>query len=912
MTPERWAKLRSIFNRAVECEGAARLAVLDSACGSDMNLRREIEEMLAFDAGSEERLRHAIGGAVTEAVQGEHSRLIGTTIGSYRIKGVLGYGGMGTVYDAERADDAYKQRVAIKLVQQMAVHPQLRTRLRAERQILANLDHPYIARLIDGGETGNGVPYLVIEFVDGQPIDRYCDTHKLGVHERLALFEKVCSAVDYAHRNLVVHRDLKPVNILVTADGTPKLLDFGIAKLLNPDPAWNTVAVTRVQDRLLTPEHASPEQVLGRAITTASDVYALGVLLYALLCGRSPYALKNSTPRALERAICNEDPPRPSSLFRGVRDHARPAEDGFDPRLVAENRGVTPQRLSRQLAGDIDEVILKAMRKEPEQRYATAYQLGDELRRHRMGEAVVARQRVRRYRVAKFLQRNALTVGMVGVVMVALATFASFMWMQSKQVAKERDRAALERDRAEEVSKLLINVFSEADPYKTQGHEYTATELLERGAQSIDANTELQPEVRARMLESIGYAMQRQDKYAQAAGLLEQALQIRRQAAAENPSIANLKLLATNYKNLADALREAGQTTTSEYHYREALKLSEQLRAEEPTRLAGVMVGLARLTQKNQTRVKEAEELFKKALTIYEQELGENHTEVASVLSDLASLEIWNGDLANAEQHQLKALNIYRQHLPRTHPDHATALAALGQIYTRRGNLIDGERLIMESLELHREVFGENNPRISELLALMADVRERQGRTSEAIAYFEQALELARKIGAGSGWRAGYFEDSIASLNFKSGRLSAAEEHVRAALSIYRQLASGDTLYVASSEHLLGEILLAQGKPADAATALRESIAICMKVDGMESWRTARSLSVLGMALAELDQPSEAESYLVQAHQILLRTVGSTDEKTRAARKRLLVFLRAQHREAEAQLLLGPSTGDVN
>lgn len=910
MTPERWSRLQNIFNQAVDCQGAERAALLDARCGADHELRREIEEMLAFDAGSEERLRHAIGGAVTSAVHGEHNRLIGTTIGSYRIRGVLGFGGMGTVYDAERADDAYKQRVAIKLVQQMAVHPQLRTRLRAERQILANLDHPYIARLIDGGETGNGIPYLVIEFVDGQPIDRYCDTHKLGVQERLVLFEKVCAAVDYAHRNLVVHRDLKPANILVTADGTPKLLDFGIAKLLNPDPAWNTVAVTRVQDRLLTPEHASPEQVLGRAITTASDVYALGVLLYDLVCGRSPYALKNANPRALERAICNEDPPRPSMLFRSVREDVRPAEDGFDARLVASNRGVTTQRLSRQLAGDIDEVILKAMRKEPEQRYATAHQLGDELRRHRVGEAVVARQGVRRYRVAKFLRRNALTVGMVGVVIVALATFASFMWVQTTRVEEQRDRAEMERDRAEQVSTLLVELFSAADPYKTEGRELTASEVLERGAKEIEGNKNLADDVRAIMLESIGYALQRQDQYARGAVLLEKALQIRRAADEQNPSLENRKLLATSHKNLADALRGAGQITTAEYHYREALKLSESLADEEPVRLADALVGLARLQHKSQGKLPEARALYNQALAIYARELGDSHTEVASTLSDLASLELFDDDLASAEQHQGQALDIYRKRLQPTHPDHATALGALGQIYTKRGKLDDAEKLIRESLELHRQVFGPDSPRISELLAILAEVREKQGRLSESIALLEEALGITLRSGSGSEWRAGYIEDSIANLNFKTGRLSVAEAHVRAALKIYAKLPSGYELYVASSEHLLGEIMLAQGKPADAAVALRESIAICMKFDeGTESWRTARSLSVLGTALSLLGEDAEAESLLVQGHQILIGTVGADDEKTHAAKKRLLDFLRSRQREGEAQLLLAPAAG---
>jgi serine/threonine protein kinase len=363
MTPERWARLQDAFHRLVDCPLNERPQMLELLCGNDAELRAEVEAMLASDSVGEERLREAIGGAVVHVVEGQRNRHIGTVLGAYRIIGVLGHGGMGTVYLAQRADHQFEQRVAIKMVEQMAVHPQLRTRLRAERQILASLDHPDIARLVDGGETPDGVPYLVIEYIDGKPIDEYCDALKLPLRERLQLFERVCSAVDYAHRNLIVHRDLKPANILVTPEGHPKLLDFGIAKLLHPDPLTHTVAVTRMQDRLLTPEHAAPEQVLGRAITIATDVYTLGVLLYQLLCDRSPYALHNSTAIGLERAICNEDPPRPSSLFRTGRAGAVIEAAGFDARAVAERRGVSTERWRRQLDGDIDEIVLKAMRR---------------------------------------------------------------------------------------------------------------------------------------------------------------------------------------------------------------------------------------------------------------------------------------------------------------------------------------------------------------------------------------------------------------------------------------------------------------------------------------------------------------------------------------------------------------------
>ncbi len=903
MNPERWTRLQRIFNEAVEAPVAERASILSVGCGTDAELRREVEEMLALDAGSEDVLRHAIGGAVTDAVHGEHNRLIGTVIGSYRIKGVLGYGGMGTVYDAERADDTFRQRVAVKLVQQMAVHPQLRARLRAERQILANLDHPYIARLIDGGELPNGTPYLVIEYVHGVSIDEYCDKHKLGVHERLELFEKVCAAVDYAHRNLVVHRDLKPANILVTEDGTPKLLDFGIAKLLNPDPAWATVAaVTRVQDRLLTPEHASPEQVLGRTITTASDVYALGVLLYELLCGRSPYALKNSTPLALERAICNEDPTKPSGMFRKAPPGVT-AEDGFDPRQVAQLRGVGHEKLARQLSGDIDEIILKAMRKEPEQRYATAGQLADELRRHRAGDAVLARQGVRRYRVAKFLRRNAVPVAMAGVVMVSLMTFATFMWLKTQELQVQRDVAEQEKEWAEETSSLLVNIFKAADPYETNGDDITATQLLDKAAgEMMDRQKDpmMAPEVRARMLDSIGFAQQRYGgrNKNKSIPLLEEALEIRRSTGAPSEDIA------TNLLNLGDALRSSGSTDSAATMYDEALRMYTDLFGSKHERVAMVLVSQARLEQQQRGNPSRAKRLLLEAREIFRNQLGSTHQEVGSTLSDLASVAIWQDDWTLAEQYQKEALEIYKLRHSHSHPDYATAVGALGQIQVQRKNFIEAEKNIDEAHRVLERAFGPDNARVADALDTKSKLLEQQEKYELALAPEEEALATLRRIQMGSSTKAGYFEDSLGFLKYKLGRLTEAEEHMHSALAIYAGAVPPDHPYIASSQHTLGEILLAQGDAAAALEALRVAIDICVRKYGDQHWRTARSRSALGEAMDQLGYVDDAKELLTQSHAVMRDKLGKGDTTTQAARNRLTSFLRKRGLEREAARLL--------
>jgi serine/threonine protein kinase/Tfp pilus assembly protein PilF len=899
MTPERWALIRDAFHRVVESAPAERESVLKSVCGDDAELRREVEAMLASDVDGDRQLREAIGGAVAHVVEHQRSSLIGSQLGTYRVTGVLGHGGMGTVYLAERVDRQFQQRVAIKLVEQMAVHPQLRTRLRAERQILANLEHPYIARLIDGGESEAGIPYLVIEHIDGMPIDEYCRTHKLGIRARLELFEKVCAAVDHAHRNLIVHRDLKPANILVTADGTPKLLDFGIAKLLAPEPAGYTLAVTRMQDRLLTPEHAAPEQVLGRSITIATDVYALGVLLYQLLCDRSPYALHSSTMQGLERAICSEDPPRPSSLFRSGRPRTLLEAGGFDPQVAARERGISVDRLRRALAGDLDEIVLKAMRKEPEARYATAALLAADVRRHLDGEIVTARQGSGRYRAYKFIRRHAAAVTIASVILAALIGFAALMWTQQQQLKAQRDLAARERDRATQVSSFMVDIFSSADPFNAQGRDITASELLDRGAARIRSNLNQQPEVRAQMLDSIGYAYQRQGNQQKAIPLLEESLQIRRQTATgPNP------LLVTSLLNLADALRKAGNAASAEGYYRQALAMSRDLFGENDRRVADVMVGLGRLLYPNPAHLGEAEQLLENALAIYKAKLGPEGSDVAETLSDLGNLMLWKDDLASAEQYHRQALRIYQETVPRTHPDYAQTLGSLGYELVRRGNLAEAEKVLNEALELKRQVFGASSPQLSAVLQSLADIHDQRGELNQAMALETEALTISRRSAGERVVETAVFLDSLARLQAKAGMREEARRNVLAALSIYGEKLPADHPYIASSDQLLGEIHLAAGEAREAIAPLRRALDICVRTYGVTSWRTARSQSALGEALAATDNLGEAEPLLLESYRTLRAQLGNDDDLTQLARKRVLKFLSAHGRAAEADRLL--------
>ncbi|MGA9997264.1 MAG: protein kinase, partial [Pyrinomonadaceae bacterium] len=395
MTPERWKKVEEVFERALERPPEERRAYLAEACSDDEGLRSQVETLIQSyeKAGSFiESPAVPFDSSAQTLVDDPSTAVIGRRIGSYKIVREIGRGGMGSVYLAVRADDEFQKRVAIKLIKRGMDTDYIIRRFRNERQILASLDHPYIARLLDGGTTEDSLPYFVMEYVEGQPLHYYCDAHKLSITERLELFRKVCSAVHYAHQNLIIHRDLKPSNILVAADGTPKLLDFGIAKILNPEISSHTLDPTTAALRMMTPEYASPEQVRGESATVASDVYTLGVMLYELMTDHRPYRFNSRFPQELARVVCEEEPERPSVVVNGIEiipvDGEAPIE--ITPETVSRARNTSLEQLRRQLSGSLDNIILKALRKESHRRYQTAAELSDDLERFLEGLPVNA------------------------------------------------------------------------------------------------------------------------------------------------------------------------------------------------------------------------------------------------------------------------------------------------------------------------------------------------------------------------------------------------------------------------------------------------------------------------------------------------------------------------------------------
>ena len=523
MTPEYWLRLESIFLQATELAGEERSAYLARACQDDPGLRAEVEAMLgehqaAANRSEPDRL------IVLSQINAPEV-LTGSTLGAYNIGELVGRGGMGEVYRASRIDGSPAQPVAVKVVQSTLASTDVLRRFRLERQILAHLQHPNIATLLDGGITPHGQPYLVMRYVDGVPITRYAVQNQLTVAQRLRLFEEACGAVQFAHTNLIVHRDLKPSNILVTADGQVRLLDFGIAKLLDLT-AFDLTAPTTGEHRLLTPEHAAPEQFLGQPVTTATDVYALGVLLYQLLTGVRPFA--DVALLDLARAVCEREPVPPSKVVAGAGQGAV---------------------LSRELRGDLDHIVLMALRKEPGRRYASAGQFAEDIRRHLNGLPVIARPDTFAYRARKSVARNRILVGgLAACGLLLLGTAGVTVW-QSRLRAAALLRGEAERTRATRLAGFMVGVFDANDPNEARGRTVTARALLDRAGDQLVRDSGIDAALRAHMNLALGRAYGSLGLLQQASSHIDQVLAQHRQGTApDDPDLADaLATLAEGY-----------------------------------------------------------------------------------------------------------------------------------------------------------------------------------------------------------------------------------------------------------------------------------------------------------------------------------------------------------------------------
>lgn len=775
-------------------------------------------------------------------------------LGRYRLVREIGRGGMGTVYLGVDEGTDPPRDVAVKMLRE-AVHAEHATRFVNEQRVLASLDHPHIARFLEAGTAPDGRAFLVMEYVPGEPLDVYCDRRQLPVIERLRLFRIVLEAVAYAHRQLIVHRDIKPRNILVTAEGVVKLVDFGIAKPLVADPGADTAA-TRTGVRLMTPEYASPEQVTGGRITTATDVYALGLLLYELLCGRRAQRLAGQAPGEIERVVVHEEPPRPSATLGSTITSAGTEASAEE---VAVARRTTPPRLARRLRGDLDRIVGMALRKEPERRYPSVAMLADDIDRYLAGRPVSARGDSVAYRVRKFVGRHRVAVTIAAAFVVMLAGYLVVSLRHAAELQRALEQAQVEAAKAAQVSDFLVALFDSNDPDTAQGEEVTGRELLQRGVERADQLSD-EPVMQAQLLDTIGRVYRSLGEYAKARPLVERALAARRDALGDvHPDVARshhhlgvvlrflgdlegserelrraLEIdraraiaspaLAADLHDLGHTLTERGEFAEGERLFREGLGLRRTLLGDGHPDVAESLSGVA-YARSRQGHPRDAVPLYAEALAIHEAKLGPRHPQVARSHQNLATVLSDLGDYTEAERHYDVALATYREVYGERHPSLAVTINNLANLKARQGDLESAERLFRQTADMRRALFGDDHPATTRAMNNLATVLLRRGKLAESEEMFRDLLEGRLGGTESQNPEVPMYKTNLSEVLRQRGRLEEAERLAREALEA-RRSSRGRTLETASSLSALGRVLMDRGRFDEAEPLLREALDI--------------------------------------------------------------------------------------
>ncbi len=723
-TREQWQRIEALLDRALDLDPADRAALLDRECGDDLDLRREVESLLAADDEAPTFLEHGLGG--TLAGISDEPTSIGQVISAYRLIEEVGRGGMSIVYRAERADGRFDKQVAVKVVHGVGGHEsELARRFQVESQVLAALEHPHIAHVLDAGVTEHDDPYLVMEYVDGRPITRYCIEERLTLDQRLDLFAQVCEAVHHAHQRLVVHRDLKPSNILVAkpesetaGPGFVKLLDFGIAKLLD-DSSVTGANRTRTGLFLMTPQYASPEQIRGGEITTATDVYALGLLLYEMLVGEPPYDVTGRTPQEILRTVCDRVPARPST--RITKETAR------------RNRSGSIAVVRSRLRGDLDAIVLKALEKEPERRYSSPLACAQDIERYRKGLPVEAKPASRLYLAASFVRRNRVAVG-VAVLVLSLAIGAA---------VRERlnaDRILDERDRADQLASFLVDIFGDADPAVTRGREVTARELLARGAARVDTDLAGKPAEQARLWSTIGSIYRNLGLFDDAVELQHRAVAIGSEALGDDhPDV----LLARD--RLGDVLHRLGDYDAAEAQLRRTLEGRTRVLGADHELTLDSARGLG-VVLEFKGELDEAEQLLSSAVQGLARKLGPRHELTLKAQIAMASVLYSAGAWDRAEAMYRTVLAGRRETLGVDHPQTLTAYNDLSLLLTDMGRIDEATDQYVDLLAMSERVFGPEHPDFLSHKNNLAIAYYRARRFEDAVAVMSEVQETTVRL----------------------------------------------------------------------------------------------------------------------------------------------------------------------
>lgn len=824
MDPLRWKKIKSTFEDVVAKPASERELFLDQTCVDDGDLKTEVSSLLEYHAKADRFLE-----PLDHNLERQPDPYIGKLFGHYRVDKVLGHGGMGAVYKALRDDGQFQKQVAIKFVRPGVWSKELALRFHEERRTLARLEHPNIASLLDGGTTGDGVPYLVMEYVNGIPIDEYCDAARLSIAERLKLFRIVCSAVQYAHQNLVVHRDVKPGNILVTAEGIPKLLDFGIAKLLSDDQRTEPGDMTRVGLKFVTLEYASPEQIRGEPITTAGDAYSLGVLLYKLLTGHRPYQFKSRLPHEITRVVCEQDPRKPSATILRIEE-----EEAGDlptrtttPEEISALRACSPQKLYRHLSGDLDNIILKTLQKDPHRRYPSVEQLSEDIRRHLEGLPVTARQDTVVYRGTKFLKRHMVSVAATAVVFIALAVGIIGVLWQANKVKQEAAKA-------EQINAFLQEMLSSADPAKG-GKDVTVAQTLDQAVVRVNQELVAQPEIAATVLHTIGETYVALGLYDKASSQLERSLEIRHEVLGDEHEDISTSLHSLAY--IAQLKRDFARADSL---YQRAIAMHQKVHPDPDKHLALMMTDWGSLLRDRRENNR-ALSVLKESVEMHRALFGRESREYASALVTLGPALQDNQELTVAESVYREALDIRKRLSGDEHVDVGFALNNLAFVLVEKGDIESAEVMFRQSLAIWRKALGNDHPQVTTGLLNLAGILQKRGKLDEAEKYLMDALALSKKQ------------------------------------------TTPDPMLLSAIEHLLGRNMNLRGYPAQAEPYLRETIIFRRQLFPPSHYVVAIAEFELGRSLTMLKRYPEAEVVLGGAYKSLTLSFGDSNARTQEA-----------------------------
>ena len=901
---ERWARVQRLFERALDVPPEERRELVEAEAKGDPRLVASVLELLAHDEDPS-LLDRPVAGRLG-VLAGVEPWQVGDRLGQYRLLEEIGAGGMGVVFRAEHLEGLVRQEVAIKVLYGPLL-PEARERFVQEQRILAAFEHPRIARLQDFGSTPSGSTFLVMNLIRGTTILDFADERCLSVAERIELFLQVGDAVDYGHQRLVVHRDLKPANILVTDPGEVQLVDFGIAKILDPQEHLGG-SVTQTAQRVLTPSYASPEQLLGRWVTTGTDVWSLGVLLFELLTGRRPFDWAGRSLVEIEQELRHQLRPKASVLFAGD-----------DPETCerARRRSSDPGRLRRRLKGDLDHIVAHALGARPEERYGSVEALARDLRRHLQGRTILAQPPSLTDRAVKFVRRHALEVTALVTAVVCLAAFSFFLWLQSERLTQQRDLARQQRDNAEWMQSLVSDAFDLADPSLLEPSP-AARRLLDQSRQRIVDDTSRPPALRADLLAQLGSIYHRLGDLENAETVLAEALEARRSSNDPDPAASAqildrlgyvyylqrdpraLETLHTalrqlwsahggDHSDIARSLAHLALALNSADHLAEAHALV--LRAHAMDRRLGIdgspeaadrLVHLATLTGRRGAR-DEALRLFDQALGLQRQTRGDDSVQYGLALNRMSLLF---QERPQAEEGVLlleEALAIFRQRLDEDHSLVAAGLHNLAHSYLLLGRYDQAEASIRQAEERDRRRLGAEHPHVWGDRHLLAVVLRESGRPEESFEVLEEATQaFARTLAAGHPLRL-EAETDHARLLLERGEGMLALSRLGAAREAAVQTLGTDHWISAVIDIGLAEHALAEGDLEMALDRSRRAVAVLSQESiGRERWRLGEARSVLGTTLARLGRVEEGHDELRAAVSWLSELRGNARVTQRA------------------------------